>query len=165
MKLTLVRRWFGPDKTIGKLLVNGIFRYYVLEDLVRPDGEKVANQTAIPYGKYPVSVSLSPKLGRILPLIEDVPNFSGIRIHAGVDESWTSGCVLISRTLKDGKLVLDREAEVELKDIIQNALDYGNPVNIVVTNYQRRTLIAFGIFIIILLTAYLFFRFYFVSTA
>ena len=108
MKLTLVRRWFGTDKTIGKLLVNGIFRYYVLEDFVRPDGVKVYGQTAIPYGKYTVSVSHSPKLGRELPLIANVPNFSGIRIHAGIDEKWTEGCVLISRRLVDGELALDR---------------------------------------------------------
>ncbi len=161
MKITLVRRWFGPDKTIGKLLINGIFRYYVLEDLTRPDGVKVAKETAIPYGKYPVSVSQSPKLGRILPLIENVPGFSGIRIHAGIDESWTEGCVLISRTLKDGKLVLDRTAEAELKDIIQNALDHGNPVTINVTNFQRRLLIGFAITVIALAIAYVLFSFFF----
>ena len=160
MKLTLVRRWFGPDKTIGKLLVNGIFRYYVLEDLVRPDGVKVAKETAIPYGKYTVSVSQSPRLGRELPLIENVPNFSGIRMHAGIDQSWTEGCVLISRKLQDGKLVLDREAETELKDIIKNALDHDNPVTISVTNYQRRTLIAFSVLIIALVVAYFILTFF-----
>jgi len=161
MKLTLVRRWFSTDKTIGKLLVNGIFCYYVLEDLVRPDNVKVYGKTAIPYGTYNVSVSQSATLGRELPLIEDVPNFSGIRIHAGVDETWTDGCVLISRTLKDGKLVLDREAETELKDIIKTTLEYGNTCTIKITNYQSRALIAFGILTVVLLIAYLLFRFFF----
>lgn len=161
MKITLVRRWFGTDKTIGKLLVNGIFRYYCLEDLVRPGDEKVQDKTAIPYGTYNVSVSQSAKLGRTLPLIEDVPNFSGIRIHAGIDENWTSGCVLISRTLKDGKLVLDREAETELKDTIQNALDHGNTCKITVTNYQRRALIGFALTVIVLVIAYFIFTFFF----
>lgn len=160
MKLTLVRRWFGPDKTIGKLYVNGIFRYFVLEDLVRPEGEKVPKQTAIPYGQYPVSVSHSPRLGRRLPLIENVPNFSGIRIHAGIDEKWTEGCVLISRKLEGGKLALDRQSEKELAAIISNAIDHGQPVTIIVTNSQRRALIIFSIILLILITTYFLFKFF-----
>jgi len=156
MKLTLVRRWFGPEKTISKLYINGLFRYFVLEDLVHPEGEaKVKGQTAIPYGKYPVSISQSPRLGRILPLVENVPNFSGIRIHAGVDEKWTEGCLLISRSVKDGKLVLDRQAESEITAIIQNALDHGNPVTLKVVNSQRRALIIFAITLITLFAFYI----------
>ena len=154
MKLTLVRRWFGPDKTIGKLYVNGIFRYFVLEDLVRPEGETVPKQTAIPYGKYPISVSHSPRLGRKLPLIENVPNFSGIRIHAGVDEKWTEGCLLISRKVENGKLVLDRQAESEITAIISNALDHDQPVTLRVINSQRRILIIFSVILLILITSY-----------
>ena len=156
MKLTLVRRWFGSDKTIGKLLVNGIFRYYVLEDLVRPDGNKVYGQTAIPYGKYNVSVSPSPKLGRTLPLIENVPNFSGIRIHAGVDQAWTEGCVLISRNLVGGKLALDRNAEDELTALIKSSIDHGNTVSINVTNYQRRVIAVFALLVIIIMICIIF---------
>lgn len=160
MKLTLVRRWFGSDKTIGKLYVNGIFRYFVLEDLVRPQGEKVPKQTAIPYGKYPVSVSESPRLGRMLPLIENVPDFSGIRIHAGIDEKWTEGCLLISRRVGYGKLVLDRQAESEITAIIRNALDHGQPVTLKVINYQRRILIIFGLILTILLAAWFIFKYF-----
>lgn len=164
MKLTLVRRWFGPHKTISKLYINGLFRYFVLEDLVRPEGEtKVKGQTAIPYGKYPVSVSQSPRLGRVLPLIENVPNFSGIRIHAGIDEKWTEGCLLISRSMAKGKLVLDRQAEAEITAIIQNALDHGNPVTLKVINSQRRALIIFALALIILFAFYLIFYFYQIS--
>lgn len=161
MKLTLVRRWFGPSKTISKLYVNGIFCYYVLEDLVRPEGsEKVYGETAIAYGKYPVSVSYSPKLNRVLPLIEKVPGFSGIRIHAGIDEEWTDGCLLISRQVKDGKLVLDYQAEREITAIIKNSLDNGNSVILKVTNYQRRTLFAFALILSVLSILYLILKFF-----
>jgi len=164
MKLTLVRRWFGPDKTIGKLYVNGIFRYFVLEDLVRPEGDtKVKGQTAIPYGKYPVTVNHSPHLGRRLPLIENVPNFSGIRIHAGIDEKWTEGCLLISRKIVGGKLELDRQAESEITAIIQNSLDHGSPVTLRVINSQRRALIFFSIAIISLMILYIMLRFFLIS--
>ena len=154
MKLTLVRRWFSPNKTIGKLLIDGVFRYYVLEDLVRPDGVKVYGKTAIPYGQYKVSLSQSPKLGRELPLIENVPGFSGIRIHAGIDESWTEGCVLISRKLTGGKLELDRPAEKELNDIIRTALQKNDPVSITITSYLKTALTSFGIFLTALLICY-----------
>lgn len=161
MKLTLVRRWFGPDKTIGKLYINGFFRYYVLEDLVRPDGEKkIYGQTAIPYGKYPVTVSHSPKLGRELPLVENVPNFSGIRIHAGKDEKWTEGCLLISRYIDGGKLVLDRPAEAELTAIIKNALHYGNDVVLSVINVQKRAFIIVSAIVLSLLALWIIFKFF-----
>jgi hypothetical protein len=143
MKLTLVRKWFGPDRTVGKLLVNGVFRYWVLEDIVRPDGEKVYGATAIPYGKYPISSSYSSKFGKTLASVDEVPNFSGIRIHAGVDEKDTSGCLLVSRQLKNGVLVYDPGAASELNATILNSLNYGNNVTLRVTNYQRRNLFLF----------------------
>ena len=161
MKLKLVRRYFGSDKTIGKLYINGLFRYYVLEDLVRAKGEKVQKETAIPYGKYNVTVSQSPRLGRRLPLIENVPLFTGIRIHAGIDESWTEGCVLISRKIAGGNLVHDRASEKELTAIIDNAIDKGNTVTMTVTNYQRRVLIGFSLLIVSLVIAYIVFKFLF----
>jgi len=138
MKLTLIRKWFGSDKTIDKLLVNGHLKYYALEDLVRKQDVKVAGETAIPYGTYKVIVSHSAKLGRRLPLINDVPMFSGIRIHAGIDESWTEGCVLISDKVQDGNLVLNYQAEKDLVSLIDEAINRGEEVTITITNAQRR---------------------------
>ncbi len=145
MKLTLVRKWFGTNKTIDKLLVNGQLKYYALEDVVRKDGVKIAKETAIPYGKYNVTVSHSPKLGRRLPLINDVPMFSGIRIHAGIDETWTEGCILISDQVKNGELGLNRQAETDLIAQIDEAISKGEDCTITVTNVQRRYTMLFGI--------------------
>lgn len=45
--------------------------------------KKVYGKTAIPTGQYNVSWNYSSKFKKMMPLIEDVPGFSGIRIHAG----------------------------------------------------------------------------------
>ena len=161
MKITLVRRWFGDTKTIGKILINGIFCYYALEDVIRPNGVKIYGQTAIPYGKYNVSVSHSQKLGRTLPLIENVPNFSGIRIHAGVDESWTEGCILISRYLKDGKLVKDSPSETAITTLIQNALNKNETVEFSIVNHQKRVLVISAIVLMALFVLFLTSKFFF----
>jgi len=48
----------------------------------------------IPAGRYRVSLTWSPKFKKLLPLIEDVPNREGIRIHAGTIPEHSTGCVL-----------------------------------------------------------------------
>ena len=50
----------------------------------------------IPVGTYPVSVTLSPRFKRMLPLIGDVPGRSGIRFHRGTRPEHSKGCVLVS---------------------------------------------------------------------
>jgi len=51
-------------------------------------------QFIIPAGRYRVSLTWSPKFKKLLPLIEDVPNREGIRIHAGTIPEHSTGCVL-----------------------------------------------------------------------
>ena len=48
----------------------------------------------IPAGRYRVSLTWSPKFKKLLPLIEDVPNREGIRIHTGSIPEHSTGCVL-----------------------------------------------------------------------
>ena len=48
----------------------------------------------IPEGTYPLSITYSPKFQKRLPLISNVPNREGIRIHRGSLPEHSTGCVL-----------------------------------------------------------------------
>lgn len=105
MNLRLERQRELVDRTIGRLSVNGEPQCWTLEDQVRPDPDpataaneaKVPGATAIPAGHYRVVVTWSPHFGQALPLLEAVPGFTGVRIHAGNTPADTAGCVLVGQ--------------------------------------------------------------------
>ena len=45
---------------------------------------------------YKVAVTKSPRFGRLLPVLQQVPNRSGIRFHRGTRPEHSKGCILIS---------------------------------------------------------------------
>lgn len=95
MRIEVRRTDFTANSTIGDMLVNGIFQCYTLEDTVRPDGVKIYGETAIPAGHYEVQLTMSPRFKRVLPLVLDVKNFVGVRIHPGNSARDTEGCILV----------------------------------------------------------------------
>lgn len=98
----IVNRIFKASTyTIGELSVNNKYLCDTLEDRVRPTGEKVYGETAIPSGTYTVTLSYSNRFKKIMPEILNVPNFSGIRIHCGNSSKDTEGCLLVGKW--DGK--------------------------------------------------------------
>ena len=91
-----IKRKLNTDKScIGELYIDGEFFCNTLEDRVREDGVKVQGQTAIPAGRYKVIIDWSNHFQKMLPHILNVPNFDGIRIHAGNSDKDTSGCILL----------------------------------------------------------------------
>jgi len=92
MKLTLKREPSTTKSTPGKLYVDGVFECYTLEDVVRPS--KIYGETAIPAGTYKVIINMSNRFKRLLPLLLNVPNYEGIRIHPGNTDKDTEGCIL-----------------------------------------------------------------------
>jgi hypothetical protein len=96
MELKLVRTDFTEDSTIGELYVDGQFECYILEDTVRDS--KIYGKTAIPYGTYDIKITFSPRFKRHLPILVDVPNYQGVRIHVGNYSKDTEGCLLPGRT-------------------------------------------------------------------
>ena len=49
----------------------------------------------IPAGTYPLNRTWSPKFKKLLPIIEEVPEREGIRIHTGTKPEHSTGCVLV----------------------------------------------------------------------
>lgn len=111
LELALVRFNGTQGYTAGKLYADGTWICNTLEDEVReiegkPVSEwKIRKETAIPRGRYEVKLTRSPRFGRILPEIVNVPGFTGIRIHRGNKVEHTEGCPLVG--MVDGN---DRDA-------------------------------------------------------
>jgi hypothetical protein len=124
--------------TIGRLFVNGVFECFTLEDIVR-DGPKVQNQTAIPPGRYRVDITHSPHFDRMLPLLVDVPGFTGIRIHAGNTAGDTDGCVLVGGSRAHDSIRGSQLALAALQPKIASAAARDEPVWIEVLNAERTT--------------------------
>lgn len=51
----------------------------------------------VPALVYRVAVTMSPKFGRLLPVLQLVPGRSGIRFHRGCRPEHSEGCILVSR--------------------------------------------------------------------
>lgn len=96
MKLLLKRLHKTDKSTIGELSIDGKFECYVLEDVERV--EKVFGKTAIPKGTYNVVMTMSNRFKVVLPLLENVPNYAGVRIHAGNKAEDTEGCLLLGQS-------------------------------------------------------------------
>lgn len=93
MELELVRDTFTANSTTGQLFVGGDFNCYILEPPVH-DGPKVPGHTAIPEGRYEITLYDSPRLKRKVPLLHLVPGFQFIEIHPGNWPKDTQGCLL-----------------------------------------------------------------------
>ena len=120
MNIKIDRHFKGKDYTISRLSIDGSYFCDTIEDPVRDI--KIKGNTAIPAGRYKVICTFSPRFNRILPLLEKVPNFEGIRIHPGNDQNDTEGCILPGLNKVKGKVVDSRIWFERLYRIIADAL-------------------------------------------
>lgn len=132
MKLELNRIAKKPLYTIGRLFVDGKYFCDTLEDRCRDldKEEKVMHETAIPTGTYEVVVNVSARFERKLPLLLDVPYFSGIRIHRGNTDKDTSGCILVGENKQPGRVINSTSYELRLTEILERAMLSGEKITI-----------------------------------
>lgn len=132
MILKLERRYLGPEYTIGSLFINNEYFCDTIEDTVRDynkDGDledagetKIWGKTAIPYGRYVVDLTMSPKFRRLLPLVQNVRHFEGIRIHRGNTAGDSAGCILPGENKKKGQVIKSTKWEMAIIEKILTAI-------------------------------------------
>mgnify|MGYP001593624357 CR=1 FL=1 len=132
MELLLRRVQITPDVTIGELLVNGEHECWVCEDPVRD--HKIAGVTAIPEGTYNVVITFSNRFQRDMPLLEDVPEFSGIRIHTGNTPENTEGGLLVGQDRREASVGHSVAAYNQLYPKLVEARAQGEAITITITN-------------------------------
>lgn len=146
MELFLKRIAKKENYTIGNLYIDGIWFCNTLEDTDRGLTSsmsvseilktKIHGQTAIPAGKYQITLSVkSPKFseksfyienanGGRLPRLLNVPGFSGILLHVGEGANGyrlTQGCILVGKNTIVGGLTNSKETFIELYKKLQTS--------------------------------------------
>lgn len=132
MNLRLIREPSVLGTTLGVLFVDGRFRCFSLEDEIAD--VKVPGRTCIPEGRYEVRLTWSPKFGKVLPELKNVPGFSGIRIHAGNTAKDTDGCILLGVQRSGVNLVQSRPAVEQLQADMELEKAADRPIWIVIEN-------------------------------
>ena len=118
---------------------NAIFGRLYVDSLMQGEHHQYAFATdtlehyqyAIPTGCYRLRLTLSPKFGEILPLLDGVYGFArpnapyrqrvGIRIHAGNIIQHSTGCILVGAAdTPNQRLLSSRKALNQLRDYLLN---------------------------------------------
>lgn len=140
LRLMIDRAWKKADYTISRFFVNDERWCECLEDTDRgltssmPISEikakKVYGRTAIPSGKYQVTLTYSPKFRKYLPIVNDVKCFSGILFHAGNTNRDTEGCILLGKNTKVGMVTNSAYWTDRLIGAVRNAIGHGEIVTL-----------------------------------
>jgi hypothetical protein len=85
MYIHLYRNQPHGNAITGRLIIDGTF----FCDTLERKGYQILPLC------YHVAVTQSPKFKRLLPIVQNVPNRSGIRIHRGTKPEHSTGCILV----------------------------------------------------------------------
>lgn len=119
MKIIVKHIFSNDNYCIGNMSVDGEFLCNTLEHPQR--AKKIKGRTGIPNGVYPVVLSNSFRFKKVLPEVQNVPNFVGVRIHSGNTAADTEGCILVGFNTEKGRLTKSREALNSLMLLMQKA--------------------------------------------
>lgn len=132
MEILIDRKWKKNSYTIGKLYINGEYFCETLEDTDRGltsemsiteiKNKKVYGRTCIPSGLYTILYTYSPKYRRLMPLVDNVKGFSGIRIHSGNTAEDSLGCILLGFNKEKGKVLQSRDTCNKFYKLIEEAI-------------------------------------------
>lgn len=117
--------YVGYDESM-KVIENNPFFCNTLEDVVRvlnKKEDKIQGETAIPAGKYQVVMSFSNQFQKVMPLLLNVPYFSGVRIHSGNTDKDTEGCIIVGVN--------------NIKGIVTNSVFYTLKLYALISKYQK----------------------------
>lgn len=146
LEISIDRAWKKKGYTISRVFVNGKRfgdgkKYCnALEDEDRgltsdmsvdeilAVKNKHKGQTAIPRGRYKVTITYSPRFKKDMPLLNAVKGFTGIRIHSGNTAKDSEGCLLIGENSQVGMVTNSRYWTTLLCSHIKTALDNGEDV-------------------------------------
>jgi len=107
MELILMREPSLDGTTLGELFVDGDPECLTLEDEIRDAdvdgdgqgdlaaGDKIYGETAIPARRYRITLENSPKFGPETLTVNNVPGFTGVRMHSGTTKKDTLGCIIL----------------------------------------------------------------------
>lgn len=151
MELTLKRTFNNGRYTIGHLYADGVYVCDTIEDVDRDLSDsmtvedirkiKVKTQTAIPRGKYKVSLNVtSPKFyqkvyyktfcnGK-MPRLLNVKGFDGILIHRGTTEKDSAGCIIVGYNKVKGQVINSTQAFEKLYRMMDKARKAGEKITI-----------------------------------
>ena len=114
MYLQLIRNKPQGNAITGRLVINGRFFCNTLE--------RIGYQ--IPAICYPIRVTQSPKFKRLLPIVQNVPQRSGIRFHRGTKPQHSTGCILIPADKEKALTDLILQAQQSHEEIILEVTDF-----------------------------------------
>ena len=141
MYIQLIRNQPKANAITGRLVINGRWFCNTLE--------RVGYQ--IPALCYHVAVTQSPKFKRLLPIVQNVPQRSGIRFHRGTRPEHSTGCILVLAdnnptplhptpyTLHPPQGRTSADVEIALTDLILQTQNAHEEIILEVTDFRPGT--------------------------
>lgn len=144
MELSLQRATTAKETTFGELTVDGERFCFTLEDAVREQPGvpvarwKIKGKTAIPAGRYLITLNNSPRFGPETITVNGVEGFDFIRMHGGNNKDSTEGCIIVGDQIDSAKAQISgallRGVLTKLKEKIRYALRQGEEVWLTIKN-------------------------------
>jgi hypothetical protein len=141
MYIRLIRNHPQGAAISGRLIINGRWFCNTLE--------RVGYQ--IPAICYPIRITQSPRFNRLLPIVQNVPQRSGIRFHRGTRPEHSTGCILVVAdnnpsplhptpyTLHPPQGRSSADVEKQLTDLILKAQNAHEEIILEVTDFRPGT--------------------------